>query len=136
MSVNWNHEGERVYFEMMAPTNGWITIGFNDSSGIENTYLLMGHVVNGVAEVVEHFTISAGNYKPITELGSEARVAHVSGEDRGIHTKINFSIPKKSFSIHQKGLVEGKMYYMLMAFSREDDFQHHSIMRTSVQVTL
>jgi hypothetical protein len=136
MVVTWQFEKDLIHFQMSAPTTGWVTIGFNESSTIKNAYLLMGRVLNGKTEVVEHFTLSPGKYKPITELGGKTMVNHISGQERAGTSTIKFSLPMGMLSKYQKQLIKDRKYHMIMAFSREDDFQHHSIMRTSVEVQL
>ncbi len=136
MTVSWKHEGNRVFFEMTAPTTGWVAIGFNPDEGITATYLLMGRVVNGEAELVEHYTLAPGNYKDIESLGDKVAVANVSGEESGNTSTIRFSLPVKTDGKYQKSLTTELKYTMLMAFSRDDDFQHHSMMRTSTSIKL
>jgi hypothetical protein len=136
MNVQWHYRNERVFFEMSAPTEGWVTIGFNITLGTEGAYLLMGNVVNGKPAVIEHYTISAGNYKPITSLGAPANVQDVKGSETNTSTTLNFSLPIKATSNYQRDLTEGSQYTMIIAYSQEDDFQHHSIMRTSISIKL
>lgn len=136
MMVTWWHEDDRIFFEMRAPTDGWVAIGFNSTENVEGAYLLMGSVQYDVTEVVEHYTISPGNYKPITELGAEAQLDDVFGTQTDSLTTIEFSVPVTAFSDYQKDLSVGNTYVMILAYSQEDDFQHHSIMRTSVDVEL
>ncbi len=136
MQVSWHYQNDRIFFKMIAPTDGWITIGFNTSAGTAGAYLLMGHVVKGKAEVVEHYTTSPGNYNPITKFGATAQVKDAYGKQNGEHTSIGFSLPVHANSKYQRNLTEGLEYIMLIAYSQEDDFQHHSIMRTSVKIKL
>lgn len=137
MDIAWEHRDGRVYFEISAPTAGWVTIGFNESAGLKGAWLLMGRVVNGKAELVEHHTIGPGNYKPVTELGGTATVQHVSGQESNGTTTLQFSVPARPGGKHQKVLRPGTHYpATIVAYSRHDDFQHHSIMRTTANIKL
>ncbi len=136
MNVNWHFENDRVYFEMSAPTNGWVAIGFNTHTVIKDSYLLMGNLIDNQPNVVEHYTVSPGNYKPISDLGESSRVKDVSGRQNDHKTTLKFSLPTKALSKYQRDLFKGSYYVMIMAYSREDDFQHHSMMRTSVKINL
>jgi hypothetical protein len=136
MTVTWYHQNERIYFGMSAPTDGWIAIGFNVSDDIKGTYLLMGNVVDDKPNVVEHYTVSTGNYKPITAFAVPSQVQHVEGVESKKNTVLNFSLPVKAISKYQKDLLPGCKYMLHIAYSREDDFQHHSMMRTSVNILL
>lgn len=136
MTVSWYFDDTNIHFKMSAPTTGWVTVGFNETTEIKNAYLLMGHVTDGKANVVEHFTQSPGNYTPIENLGSPLQVRNVSGQENKGNTTINFTLPIDRPTAYQKELVQGKQYQMILAYSLEDDFQHHSIMRTSVDIQL
>ena len=50
MTVCWEYKADRIYFEMEAPTNGWIAIGFNSRNQIVGSYLLMGQCSRGEGE--------------------------------------------------------------------------------------
>jgi hypothetical protein len=96
----------------------------------------MGNIINGKVNLEEHYTKSPGNYSPISRLGVDPQVENVDGVQQSRKTTIRFSLPTTPLSKYQKALSKGKEYYMIMAYSQEDDFQHHSMMRTSVNVKL
>ena len=136
MLVKWYHRNSRVHFEMSAPTLGWVTVGFNGQEGMQGAYLLMGRVRNKQAEVAEHFSLSPGNYRTIADLGEQPLVNEVKGKEENQTTTIRFSIPSSASDAYRKDLSSGNELTMILAFGREDDFQHHSVMRTSELVTL
>lgn len=136
MKVNWHYKNDRIHFEMSAPTDGWVTIGFNTTSGTKGAYLLMGNIINGKPNVEEHYTLSPGNYKTISSLEEIPQVKDAMGDENFNTTTLKFSLPTKAGNKYQKDLSEGNEYTMIIAYSQEDDFQHHSIMRTSVNVKL
>lgn len=136
MTVAWSFEADRIHFKLSAPTDGWVAIGFNQHEGIQDTYLIMGRVANKRVEVVEHYTLSPGNYQPILELGETEQVRNIRGGAEVGITQLSFSLPLKAKGQYQKDLFQGMEYYLIMAYSQEDDFQHHSIMRKHVPIQL
>ena len=136
MTVTWYHQGDRVYFDMEAPTTGWVAIGFNTSGEMKDVYLLMGRVEMRNAEVVEHYTSSPGNYESFEKMGAVSSVASVRGSEESGKTTLHFSLPHSRLNKYAKNLAAGSEYVMVMAYSTHDDFQHHSRMRTSVPVSL
>ena len=136
MTVSWTYSHDSIHFKMTAPTTGWVTIGFNNSTSVKGNYLMMGRVVDGKAELIEHYTISAGNYRPITELGAKKTVGHVAGIETDQYTEVSFSLPLKIQNRFQKALHPNTSITLLLAYSRADDFQHHSMMRTHIQIVL
>jgi DOMON domain len=136
MTVRWRIENELIHFEMEAPTHGWVAIGFSESASLTGTYLLMGRIQNGKSEVVEHFTDQPGSYRPIIDYGEANQTISVSGDEVGNMTRLKFSIPILKVSKYHKNLSPGTTWNLLLAYSISDDFQHHSIMRTSVEIIL
>lgn len=136
VTIEWQHQGDRIYFEVNAPTEGWVAIGFNKSGAMRDLYLIMGRIENGGVEVVEHYTSSPGAYKPITYFGQSSAVENVGGTEGQNTTNIKFSLPHHAFGKYQKDLGQGLNYTMTMAYSVSDDFGHHSRMRTSARIVL
>ncbi len=136
MEVVWYHGEGRIFFEMRAPTTGWVAIGFNTSTHITGTYLIMGHMADDRPRIVEHYTIAPGNYRPIAVLGDQPQLDHTRGLEKEGRTELGFSLPSKNLGKYARNLAEGERYTMLLAFGREDDFQHHSVMRTAIDVKL
>lgn len=136
MDVEWSYAKERVHFKISAPSNGWLAIGFNPKPGLTGSYLIMARIKNGEAEVVEHYTLSPGNYKSLESLGEKNLVKNQKGKESKNFTEIEFSLPENSKTKYRYDLNSGHEYNLIMAFSLEDDFKHHSIMRTSAQIKL
>jgi calcineurin-like phosphoesterase family protein len=136
MEVTWQFKNDRIYFTMSAPTDGWVAIGFNAQSDITGAYLIMGNVKKNKPKVVEYYTRSPGKYKSISELGGEVEVNNINGNENKENTKLQFSLPIKSSCQYKRDLTKGKKYFLLIAYSRSDDFQHHSMMRTSLKIEL
>jgi hypothetical protein len=136
MTVSWEFNDGRIYFEMKAPTDGWVAIGFNNNESTTGNYLLMGNVIEGITSVKEHYTISPGNYKMFSTLHTAESIENIEGYKKNNTTKIKFSLPIISNNKYSKDLNKGNDYILLMAFSQEDDFQHHSIIHTATKITL
>ncbi|NJM94213.1 MAG: hypothetical protein HC842_05725 [Cytophagales bacterium] len=60
----------------------------------------------------------------------------MEGAEKAGQTYLRFSLPVEPASRYQKPLQKGRNYHLIMAFSRDDDFQHHSTMRTAVLIEL
>lgn len=136
MKVRWSFLNDRIYFDVSAPTSGWVAIGFNEKPGLEGTYLLMGHVTNGVAEVKEHFVVAPGDYRPMEAFGAPSVVTIGWGVEETGSTSLQFSIPIKANDAFRKQMSPASSLHLLLAYSASDDFQHHSIMRTQTKIQL
>jgi len=136
MEVSWEIVGERIHFTLSAPAHGWLGIGFNENAGLKGTYLIMGNVKDGRPMVMEHYVLSPGDYRPILDLGGTSSLGDITGQEFEDKTTIRFSVPVMLDLIYKKQLGKGKSFHLLMAYSSADDFQHHSMMRTSAKITL
>lgn len=136
MSVKWSFSEDQVHFNVQAPSQGWLAIGFNETADLENTYLLMGSVSDGKVMVQEHHIFRPGIYQSFEQLKEPHSVENIKGNESVNSTSISFSLPQTSFFQYVKHLKPGMEYHLLLAYSTEDDFDHHSIMRTSIKIKL
>lgn len=136
MSVKWRIVTDTLQCVMQAPTNGWVAIGFNSRNELKGTNLLMGAVKNGKCIMDDRYIVAVGDHRSVKDLGGFCAVTNISAAEERELTWISFSIPLQvNDGFHQK-LNEGNTYYLLMAYSTEDDFTHHSRMRISVKIKL
>lgn len=136
MQVNWYYEGLYIHFIMEAPSAGWLAIGIHENETLHKATLYMGCVKENLADISEHFTFSPGNYKSYKELGFESQLKIISGKETATHTMLHFTVPIKAFNKYHKNLNQNKTYYMTLAYSRSDDYKHHSMMRNSIKIKL
>jgi DOMON domain len=136
MTFHWRFYKDHLQCQASAPTKGWVAIGFNTKNELSGTNLIMGAVEQDYVTIDDRFIVKPGDHKSIIELGgSEALVQRTGAEENG-KTSISFSVPLSVNDKFHYNLIEGKEYYVLLAFSQEDDFQHHSMMRTTIKIKL
>ena len=136
MVVQWLFEKENICFKMEAPTKGWVAIGFNTKETLTGTNLIMGAVENDFYRVDDRYIIGPGNHKNTLEIGGKEAVSSIHGNEQNGTTSIFFTVPINAIDKYHQDLTKGKTIYLLMAYSMVDDFEHHSIMRTTIKITL
>ncbi len=136
MTVRWYHTSRHVHFKMEAPTEGWVAIGFHDEPPLTDAYLVMGAVDYGTVIISEFYTHRPGDYQSIKSLDGTDQLGDRGGEETVRGSMFSFSLPLGEGDRHRKSLCAGQTYYLTLAYSREDDFQHHSMMRTALEITL
>ena len=136
MTVQWYYANDRIHLEMEAPTNGWVAIGFHEEASLADAYLIMGAVNEGRVVVEEHYTHQPGSYQSIQSLNGTNWIEMPDGDETNQKTRVAFSLPLRAPDQYRKSLQPGQTYHFTLAYSREDDFQHHSMMRTSLCITL
>jgi len=136
MDIRWTDQGDRWLFELSAPTEGWVAVGFNQKNNIVHTNLIMGAVSKGKVKAEDFHVVGFGNPQPITKLGGKFAINQVEGEEKLGRTTICFSIPKKAIDKYHYDLKPGEDLWLICAYSRADEFDHHSMMRQHVKVKL
>ena len=136
MAVRWEVQDDKISFELSAPEHGWLAIGFNTGEHLSGTHLIMACVKDNKVEAKDYYIQSPGKYKAITELGGKGIVYNTEGYEGFSGTQVKFTLPLDHRAEYYLPLQEGKEYKLLMAYSMEDDFDHHSIMRTSTTIKL
>ena len=136
MAVEWRHGDGLTHFRLEAPTQGWVAVGFNTSGDIAGAYLLMGHVKEGTPRMEERYTEAPGRYPSLEQYEVSLRVEQLRGSESGQGTRLEFAVPSEPGSVYHRPLTKGTECWMVLAYSWEDDFGHHSAMRRHVKVRL
>ena len=136
MAFEWQIEGAILKCKVSAPGTGWVAIGFNPENELSGTNLIMGSVAGKDCTISDRFIVQPGLHQAISELGGREQLLDPKGVEVDGNTILEFSMPLNSSDVYHHTLKAGQGYHLLLAYSRDDDFQHHSIMRTSVFITL
>ena len=103
---------------------------------LKGTNLIMASVEQDFYRVDDRYIVAPGNHQSMEALGMHDQILDRYGEEHRGKTFIHFTIPLKAKDTFHVTLTEGEQYHLLMAYSLKDDFQHHSIMRTSTKIKL
>lgn len=136
MKIYWQVETELVHFEVFAPTKGWVAIGLNDQSGLVGNNLIMGNVIEDQVMISDRYIVGIGNHQAVEKLGGQSHLSNLEGKENTVGTTLKFSIKKEAQDQFHYDLTRDKIFYLLIAYSQADEFDHHSRMRTSVKIEL
>ncbi|PRP77243.1 endoglucanase (endo-1,4-beta-glucanase) (cellulase) [Planoprotostelium fungivorum] len=112
-------DNETIYFNMTAPTTGWLSIGWNDGQGMAGADMAVGWVTSSTTLLYD--CISSGNSLPpldVNEGGSNDIQMYYSDQSAssttiGFKRKLNTG-DKKDYIISDKGI------YFLYAWGSQD----------------
>lgn len=136
MTIKWETKSDEVVFEVFAPTDGWIAIGFNSTNNIVGTNLIMGALRNNKSIVEDQYVVSMGVHKQIELIGGKTAINNFLCSEDKKGTTMKFRISKKQLDKFHYPLKERTKIWLICAYSEEDDFNHHSIMREHVEVII
>ncbi len=130
ITFNWTFADTLLYVELAAPTFGWVAVGFNDREGLTGTNLIMGAVLPDDTVVIEdRYIVRPGLHQAKTELGADDRLRYPDGSRGFGSTTIRFAIPTQATDAYSHTLVRGQSIHLLLAYSADTDFAHHSRVR-------
>lgn len=132
MSATWAVVGESLEVELVAPTRGWVLIGFHDREALAGARLVMGVVSREGAACEEHVANPPRHARRTT--GQVATV--VNGRIADGQTTLRCQVPLDPDDPSLPTLVPGKRTWVWLAWSHEADLQHHSARREGVWVEL
>lgn len=139
MTLTWQFEVDQLRILLAAPTSGWLAVGFNTHPGLAQTCLVMGAVLaNHRVVVEEHAILRPGEHHAKTRLGLPERIHSRAGYQHQGITQLTFMLPVRAArdDLYSYDLVEGHLYHILLAYSRETNFNHPSMMRTAITLRL
>jgi DOMON domain len=127
-------EDNSILIKIKVPTKGWLAVGFNTKNGIVGSDLKMFSVKNGVLESEDQFVKGVQNHPTDVSLGGMNNIKLLEGMENEDGTSITFKIPLCSDDRFDFSHSLNQNLWLILAYSVEDDFGHHSIMRQHFQI--
>jgi hypothetical protein len=126
-------DGRLLHGCMRARTRGWVTVGFNTQPTLDGARLMMGRVVAGEPRIEVH---RAQPPRHLRIAGADRAVKPVDAAQETDMLRVCFVMPLGPLDSGDVTLVAGSMTHLVLAWSHEPDFDHHSADRASVDVLL
>lgn len=120
---------DSVFCFMTAPTRGWIMMGFNHKNSLSGADFKFFSVENGQAIYSDQKNIGGRKYLPDQKLNGSNNITLHSAIEKKNRTSISFSIPLKSNDPNDYQHDTKTTFWLILAYSAEDDFKHHSLFR-------
>lgn len=136
IQFSWKFENGFLQIELESKAPGWFAVGFNESSDLKGTKLFMMSIEKGKAILSERQIIEIGVHKSLTELGLLEEKNIIDFSETKNRKYLRFKIPIRTRNKYSKDFQSGKVFHILLAYSLENDFSHHSIYRTSIKIVL
>ncbi len=123
-----------LHVKVRAPTTGWVAVGFDPTTGMQDANIIIGYVNNGV-NIRDDFGIARDAHASDVSLGGEDNVTNKSGTETTDLTEI--IIPLDSGDSRDRPLVEGNTYTVILAYGQDNAFDvYHDTARTSTNIEL
>ena len=131
----WYHQGNKLFGKLSAPTDGWFAVGFNGGQSLRGTYFVIAAVSSVPINAKEHIAL-VPQHKRLGELGWDETLVPLESSFSNGRSEISFSVVARPDPPHGVALNPGAQTHMMLAWSRDVDFDHHSAWREHLDITL
>jgi len=137
ITLQWRTDDEYLYVNIMAPTSGWVAVGFDPVNAMQDANIIIGYV-DGSGDVMirDDYGTSPGSHASDVSLGGTDNTAGHYGKEEDGMTMIHFMIPLNSGDDYDKMLVPGNNYGIILAYGSADNFTGFHTMATSLDIDL
>lgn len=122
MHFFWRLRDDSIDIKLVAPTTGWVAVGFNPETGrtMKGANLIIGFVRAGKAEVLDHFGTMKDKHKDDDKIGGQSNISNVSGSEEKGTTEVAFTIPVDSGDAKDAALSLDGDNVVLLAYGNSD----------------
>jgi hypothetical protein len=132
----WETDADYIYIGIKANTTGWVAIGFNPTSKMENADIILGFVANGELFIYDLFSLGErGPHMLDTELGGVTNITEASGQEIEGITIVEFKKQRITDDDNDHDLTTG-VHTIIWAFGSEDDRESYHSKRGSSSITI
>ncbi|NIA71929.1 hypothetical protein HBA54_25345 [Pelagibius litoralis] len=135
MVFRWRHDRAVLRGNLAAPTAGWLAVGFNDAERLKGTCFVMAQLSETPA-CVELRRAVVPDHVPVADRRIRASLAMEAGAFQDGRSTLQFALPHESGATLGVKLTPGASTYLMLAWSRSTDFDHHSAFREHHRVVL
>jgi len=128
---------EYLYGVVIAPTSGWVSVGFDPTNQMEDANIIIGYVEsNGSVNIRDDFGTSITSHASDLTLGGTDNIMEPTGEEGDASTMISFRIPLNSGDQFDRVLIPGNTYTIILAYGSSDNFTGFHTLATSTVIDL
>lgn len=135
VAFDWWHSEDRLYARLEVPTTGWAAVGFNTENTLTGTRFVIAAGAGPDPRAEEHIA-EPPNHRRVRELGLAPAVADLTLAIKDGGSRLSFSLPHHFSDTPNPVLAPGRKSYLMLAWSRSPDFDHHSAWRRHFEITL
>ncbi|MDD3997572.1 MAG: DOMON domain-containing protein [Sphaerochaetaceae bacterium] len=136
--ASWNFEDDAIRFTLVAPTIGWVGIGFNPSRMMKDADYILAYVADGEVFIRDDFGNGLTSHVSDISLGGTQTVEVIDGSEANGITTVTFRLPKSSGDAFDVVFNPGQRYKIIAAYGSNgfDNFTGMHKARKSIEVTL
>jgi hypothetical protein len=137
MTAQWKVVDDQLEIILTSPTDGWLAIGFDPSSVMQDADIYIGYIDDeGNVTVRDDYGTWFTSHEADTSLGGSNHATVLGGSESDEGSRIRFRIPLESGDQYDNPLEEGNEHVMMLAYGTNDDIGKRHKNRVSFTVEL
>jgi hypothetical protein len=138
MRFLWRLQQDSIDIKLLAPTKGWVGIGFNPETpeNMKGASFIIGYVKGGNAEAFDHYGITENKHKDDEKLDGKTNFSNLSGSEQDGQTELAFTVPLDSGDPQDRPLSLEEDTIVLLAYGRSDSIVLKHRFRALLKVNL
>ena len=134
--IFWWSDDQYAYIGLRAKTNGFVAVGIQPGSRMENADMIFGYVEAGETTIMDMFsTGDFGPHPPDTELGGTNDIIEYGGSEVDGLTTIEFKRPLSTGDKYDNPLSKG-INKIIWSYGSADEIEQKHIARGYGEITL
>ncbi|MGL5113942.1 MAG: hypothetical protein ACRC7G_16495 [Beijerinckiaceae bacterium] len=135
ITASWSHEIEQLVVEFSAPTAGWLAIGFNSERELRGTRFFMV-LVSATPLLIEEHVALVPEHRTVAAAGLQATQCKAEGSFANGRSRLSLTVPPAIPGRSDIRLHKGERTHLMLAWSHDPDFRHHSAWRRHFDISL
>jgi len=138
MTFKWKIVEDSLRCIFIAPTSGWVAVGFEPSEEMQDANFIIGYVIEGITYLRDDFGITETSHTSDVSLGGVNNVRRVFGRETGVLTEVRFTIPLNSGDTYDRILIPGSETKVLISYGSNnmDDFSSLHVKVEDIDIDL
>jgi len=134
--LSWTTDDQYVYMGIKAKTVGWVAVGFDPESMMQNADIVQGYMQNGKLSIADMYSTGQfGPHPPDTEQGGTNDILESGGKTENGYTTIEFKRKLDTGDKFDKPLHSG-LNKIIWAYGSDPQFTLKHMARGSGEIDL
>ncbi|MDH5683038.1 MAG: DOMON domain-containing protein [candidate division WOR-3 bacterium] len=136
ITLQWKPDSVLLSVKVIAPTTGWVAVGFDPTQGMKDANIIIGYVHNDTAYVRDEYGSGPTTHASDVSADGTDDVTEIAGNETQDNTEINFKIPLDSGDSRDRPLIVGNSYNIILAYGQNGADNFDSYHKTRVVVNI
>jgi hypothetical protein len=120
--VYWRLDGEFCYMALKGETTGWVAIGFEPTTLMDEADMIFGWVSEGIVTMVDQYSTGpTGPHPSDTSLGGTHDLFDYGGREENGFTILEFKRQLDTGDMYDKSIIQGEALSIIWAIGDSDN---------------